>query len=310
MTDADTSADEATGGDAWMEPRQDAGSGQAAPPANPISRRATGVLAAAVSAVPLLIAGVIGIIPQLHGLWPTVAAAAVIAGIVALLGALIVRSARIVFIGQGADVDVVAYRDDRETGILYKGRIENVALRVSTIHLIIDQLTRAIPEDDRQNALYDCGYLVGQSWVGDFHKQLPRLEIARTDILHQLLKWSEYDATAGMGRLTIAVDPKKGEGLVALSNSFLSRSQASFPLNWWFAGYLAGSLTKLLETTVYVALIDQGTAKTSTTFFQVTSTESVAPSGSPMHRIPHPASRPRAQVWISKLKRPLPDEEG
>ena len=204
------------------------------------NRRETGLLAAAVTAVPLLIAAGISVIPALHGVWETAIGIAVLTAITVVVGVQIARSARRLLIAQAADLEVVAYTDDRQTGILLKGDIENVSLRVATIHRIIDALTRAIPEAARQSALYDCGLEVGENWVSDFQKELPKLEIKRDDILSQLLKWGEYDATAGMGRLTVAVNPTTGEGLVVLANSFLSRAPSSFPLNWWFAGYLAG----------------------------------------------------------------------
>jgi len=275
----------------------------------PNARRDTGILAAAVTAVPLLVAACISVIPQLGGVWPTAGGVAVLIVITVVVGVQIVRSARRLLVGQGVDTEIVAYTDDRESGVLLKGKIENVALRVSTIHLIVDSLTRAIPETDRREALYRCGMTVGSSWVDDFRRQLPTLEIDRHDVLRQILKWSEYDATAGMGRLTVAVDPRTGEGLVALANSFLSRNPSGFALNWWFAGYLAGSLNGLLDKRLSVDLMDTTHAAQTTTFFQV----------HPEHHVPlrlrrpdgrvNPHSIARWKVWIAKLKRPLPFEE-
>ncbi|TML00328.1 MAG: hypothetical protein E6G34_02255 [Actinobacteria bacterium] len=276
----------------------------------PNARRETGILAAAVTAVPLLVASGISLIPQLEGVWPTALGIAVLVVITVVVGVQIVRSARKLLVGQGADTEILAYQDDRESGILRKGDIPNVSLRVSTIHLIVDTLTQAIPdEDNRQSALYQCGAAVGESWVTDFHKQLLALEIEKSDLLRQLLKWSEYDATAGMGRLTVAVNPKTGEGLVALANSFLSRSPSRFPLNWWFAGYLAGSLRRLLDREVLVELLGPTEAAAPITLFQVIPGTG-EPEPPPTRVGPrHPQSVARGRVLLKKLKRPLPEEE-
>jgi hypothetical protein len=278
-------------------------------PENPNARRDTGILAAAVTAVPLLLAACISVIPVLGGVWPTAAGIGVLLVITVVVGVQIVRSARRLLVGQGVDTEIVAYYDDRESGILLKGNIQNVALRVTTIHRIVDSLTHAIPEQGRRDALYRCGMQVGSSWVGDFRRQLPTLEIDRHDVLRQILKWSEYDATAGMGRLTVAVDPRTGEGLVALANSFLSRDPSEFPLNWWFAGYLAGSLNELLGKRVRVELMDTTHAAASTTFFQVKPERHPPTSPGPSGRRIDPRSIARWKVWVAKLRRPLPSEE-
>ncbi len=272
------------------------------------SRRETGILAAAVTAVPLLVASGISVLPQLHGVWQTATGIAALAVVVIVLGVQIVRSARKLLVGQAADTEVVAYKDDRETGVLLKGNIQNVSLRVSTTHRIVDALTRAIPPASRQDALYQCGFEVGTSWVSDFHRELPKLEIERHDILRQLLKWSEYDATAGMGRLTIAVNPDTGEGLVMLANSFLSRSRSNFPLNWWFAGYLAGSLNGLLRLTVRVQVVNPKSDTSTTTLFNVMPESREPATVTQPSRVPDPRSVARGKVWLSRLKTPLPHE--
>lgn len=273
------------------------------------TRRDTGILAAAVTAVPLLVASGITLIPQLDGLWAKAAGISVLALIVVLVGVPVVRSARNLIVGQESDIDVVAYRDDRNTGILMKSDIQNVALRVSTMHRIIEGLTRAIPSAKQRDALYECGCSVGASWIADFHHELPKLQIDPDDIPRQLLKWSEYDATAGMGRFTIAVDPSTGKGLVLLANSFLSRSQSSFPLNYWFAGYLAGSLNKLLEQDLKVELLDHTSSISTVTLFEVmpASDQPGTITRIPWRR-PDPRSRARGAVWLKRLKTPLPDE--
>jgi predicted hydrocarbon binding protein len=271
--------------------------------------RETTILTAAVAAVPLLIAAGIGVVPQLHSLWlqMIVIAVMLVAGLV--IAVRIFRSARNLLQGQPGDEEIVSYTDDRETGILLKGTIENVSLRVSSVHRIVDALTRAIPEEERQSALYDCGHEVGESWVADYRHELPKLEIAMADITRQVLKWSEYDATAGMGRLTIAVDPETCDGLVVLSNGFLSRSPASFPLNWWFAGYLAGTLGELLGCSVRVEVVDPTTVASPTALFRV-----VPKSHQLDHRVAStikptdPRSVARGKVWLKRLKTPLPDE--
>jgi hypothetical protein len=273
-------------------------------PDTPSSRRDTGVLAAAVTAVPLLVASGISVIPALGGLWPIAAGVAVLTVVMVVVGMAIVRSARRLLVGQAVDADVVAYTDDRELGILKKGGIPNVSLRVTTIHRIVDSLTCAIPAADRQRALYRCGCDVGESWVRDFKRELPKLEVRRDDLLRQILKWSEYDATAGMGRLTIAVDPDTGEGLVALANSFLSRHRARSVLNWWFAGYLAGSLNVLLGKRVCVELLTADAEACDKTYFRVTATSSPTQATTPVDR----RLRVKLSRWLGRLGRPLPRE--
>jgi hypothetical protein len=271
------------------------------------SRRETGILAAGVTAIPLLVASGITVLPQLHGVWPTAAGAAVVFVIIVVVGVQIVRSARRLLLGQAVDTEVVAYTDNRQTGILEKGKIQNVALRVSTIHRIVDSLTNSISLAERQEALYHCGQQVGKSWVSDFHKELPKLEIPQDDISQQLLKWSEYDATAGMGRLSIAVDPDTGEGLVVLANSFLSRTESAFPLNWWFAGYLAGSLSKLLNVSVHAEMMNPTPGISLTTLFAVRPTIG-APPTPPPGRPSHRHSVARGPVYLKRLKTPLSNE--
>jgi hypothetical protein len=273
-----------------------------------IARRETGILAAAVTAVPLLVASGITLIPELQGVWTTAIGIAVLVVVVTLVAVQIVRSARTLLVGEYADTQFVAYTDNRETGILLKGDIENVSLRVSTVHSIVDALTNKIPPASRKIALYDCGRAVGKSWASEFRRELPRLEIRGQDILYQLLKWSEYDATAGMGRLTVAVNPLTGEGVVTLANGFLSRASSTFPLNWWFAGYLAGTLDELLQRKTSVAVVDPTTNATEVAFFQVVP-ESHQPA--PAIQKPHPIdprSVARGKVWLKRLKTPLPDE--
>jgi predicted hydrocarbon binding protein len=234
------------------------------------TNREAGLLAVAVAVVTALVAAGIGVVPQIHRTWAIVLAVGVLGAAVLGLVIYIARSAHNILAGQPHDTAIVRYEDDRETGILLKGDIENVSLRVSTLHFIVDALVVAIPEASRQAALYGCGREVGRAWVADFRRQLRRLPIDTDDILRQLLQWSEYDATAGMGRLTVAVDPTSGEGLVMLANGFLSRAPATFPLDWWFAGYLAGTLRELLDREVDVEVTDPSVARSKATFFRVT----------------------------------------
>lgn len=273
-----------------------------------IARRETGILAAAVTAVPLLIASGITLIPQLHGVWPKAIGTALLAVVSTVVAVQIVRSARTLLVGEYADTELVAYTDNRETGILLKGDIENVSLRVSTVHSMVDALTSKIPPASRQAALYDCGCAIGMSWASEFRRELPRLEIGSQDILQQLLKWSEYDATAGMGRLTVAVNPQTGEGVVTLANGFLSRARSSFPLNWWFAGYLAGTLNVLLKHQARVEVVDPATSPLKTAIFQVVPENRPPVPGVPKPRAVDPRSVARGKVWLKRLRTPLSDE--
>lgn len=272
--------------------------------------RETRLLAAGVAALPLLLAAGIGIVPQLPGVWLEALASSLLLIIASIAAIWIVRGARNLVLGQSVNSEIVGYKDDRETGVLLKGAIANVSLRVTTMHRIVDSLTNVIPESDRQDALYSCGWDVGRSWVSDFRHELPKLKIESNDIGRQILKWSEYDATAGMGRSTIAVNEDSGEGLAIMANSFLSRTLASFPLDWWFAGYLAGSLQELLGRAITVELIDPSSEPSPTALFRIT------PGGERPDRyiVPRPTRPPdsrsiaRGKVWLRRLRTPLPDE--
>lgn len=233
------------------------------------SNRDAGLLTTAVVAVTTLVAAGIGVVPDLGSWWSIGPVVGALIAAVLWLSVYIVRQARMVLAGQPGDASVVDYMQNRETGVLLKGSIENVALRVSTVHRIVDSLLQAVPEHMRREALYECGCDIGSNWAADFRRQLPALQIRDDDLPLQLLKWSEYDATAGMGRLSVAVDPLTGQGLVMLANSFLSRGPAFFPLNWWFAGYLAGTLGELLGRDVDVEVIEPKTAIAPATFFRV-----------------------------------------
>jgi hypothetical protein len=268
-----------------------------------------GLLGAAVLAVPLLLAAAIQILPQVDGIWLKMGVAAAVLAIGAVLFVYIVRGARRALIREASDERVLGYKDDRDTGILRKGTIENVSLRATTIHRLVDSLTHAIPPNARKAALYNCGHEIGRSWVADFLKELPRLHIGRHDFPRQLLKWCEYDATAGMGRLTIAVDPQSGDGLAMLSNSFLSRSKAQFPLNWWFAGYLAGSLCQLLPHRVTVELLSPTNATVNTVYFRVFREGSVGGSPPTQLKVRDPRSVARLPVLWKRLRTPLAEED-
>ena len=228
------------------------------------------MLTVAVIGVTTLVAAGINVIPQLKSVWEAAPAGGVLVAVVLWLLIYIIHGAGNLLAGPSHDADVVRYNDDRETGILLKGDIENVSLRVSTVHRIIDALVAAIPGSLQQEVLYNCGCDIGQAWVADFRKQLRKLQIDADDIPRQLLQWSEYDATAGMGRLTVAVNPTSGEGLVMLANGFLSREQASFSLDWWYAGYLAGTLREMLSRDVDVAVTKSSAGPSKATFFRVT----------------------------------------
>ena len=273
-----------------------------------VARRETGILAAAVTAVPLLVASGITLIPELKGIWATAIGIAVLLVVVTIVSIQIVRSARTLLVGEYADTQLVAYTDNRETGILLKGDIENVSLRVSTVHSIVDALAIEIPPTARKTALYDCGHAVGQSWASEFRRELPRLGIKRQDVLYQLLKWSEYDATAGMGRLTVAVNPLTGEGVVTLANGFLSRAPSKFPLNWWFAGYLAGTLDELLQCKTSASVVNPTTESCEMAVFHVAPAGD-QPAPEPQQRqLPDPRTVARGKVWLRRLRTPLPDE--
>lgn len=224
----------------------------------------------AVGALVSVVGGAFAVIPEIDTVWKGALAIAVALAIGVPSAIYIVRRVRHAAAPVGAEAEVTRYEEDVELGVLRKGTIENVSLRVESLHALLDNLVQQLPSDDeKRSALYRGGCAAGVSWSSDFKNQFRALGLEAEDRPRQFLKWANYDATAGMGRLTVGVDPETAEGLVIMSRSFLARQDSCFPLDWWLAGYIAGTLTELLGRTVSVSPKDPSKQARSTSIFLV-----------------------------------------
>jgi hypothetical protein len=160
------------------------------------------------------------------------------------------------------------YQVDSEAGALLKGNISNVSLRRTTLHDMIDGIAQAVDSERRASLLYEIGHATGESWGRDFETECRRAKLGATDLKSKLALWADYDASAGMGRLSFDL-AQDGEGAAVVANSFLSDSPAATPLNHWFSGYLAGTLSHLLGHEVAVTLVDPTPQRQLVTTFHV-----------------------------------------
>ncbi|MHB8319951.1 MAG: hypothetical protein ACYDEP_12110 [Acidimicrobiales bacterium] len=158
---------------------------------------------------------------------------------------------------------------DPTTGVVHKGAVRNVSLRVATVHHLINTLVQATPLAKRQQILRKAGLVVGKEWGEVFLDELQRTHIHINTLDEQLELWSHYDATAGMGRLRFAVS-LNGEGTVTLNHGFLASEDAIAPLDYFIEGYLEGGLTELLGHSCTVSLQEPATERHTQSVFTVT----------------------------------------
>lgn len=214
------------------------------------------IVAAAAAAIALaVLSGVIALIPSLDSaleIAVTVTLAALVLGPAAWL--LLREASRLLTRREFGD-ELTGYTIDQQTGILRKGEIANVSLRVETVRTLLSELVSAIPNDRAAPALVAAGRTTGTAWASEFRRTLWTTGLRRDEILRAIYLWEIYDATAGMGRLSVAVDPGSGDGSVALVNSFLADEKSTTPLNHWFAGYIEGTLSVLLDRDLSVELV-------------------------------------------------------
>ncbi len=222
------------------------------------------------SIVVAVIGGLIAVLPSLDSVWSVAGVLVIAAAGITTSTVILVREARRLIVRQDWGEKFTAYEYDEEVGVLLKGAIENVSLRVETIHVVLDKLVAAIPDERKEAALRDAGYAAGSKWAGEFRRTLWQSGLRSDEDVRQLLRWSEYDATAGMGRLSVAMDTNFRNGSVMLQNSFLSRAPASFPLNYWFAGYIAGTMDELFDSSHEVTLQEPSRGTAQLVAFQVT----------------------------------------
>jgi hypothetical protein len=160
------------------------------------------------------------------------------------------------------------YTVDPKSGRLYKGKIRNIALRTSTLHDLLDEVMRAVPSESRKDTLYAAGYVVGTSWGADLETLSHDLDDDAGDIDAKLALWQRYDATGGLGSFDIQIT-HNGAGIISLQNSFLSDKPSEAVLNYWFAGYIAGTLEHILGTPVVVELTSPSTHRQTISKFTV-----------------------------------------
>jgi hypothetical protein len=213
--------------------------------------------------------GLIAVLPSLDSLWSVAGVLVIAAAGITTSTVILLREARRLIVRRDWGEEFTAYEFDEETGVLVKGAIANVSLRVETIHVVLDRLVDAIPAAQKEAVLRDAGYAAGAKWAREFRKTLWQSGLRKDEDARQLLRWSEYDATAGMGRLIVAMDSDFRDGSVMLLNSFLSRSDASFPLNYWFAGYIAGTMDELFGGSHEVKLEDPSARAAALVGFRV-----------------------------------------
>lgn len=203
-------------------------------------------LTLAISGLVAAIGGLIAVYPEIDTVAEVVVAMLVVLFVAVPCCLYLSRRIRAMARRPDHEGELTGYTVDAESGVLFKGSIENVALRVSTLQNLIWGLASQIEETRRAEALAEAGYSTGREWAAEFRSTVETVGIDRGDTARQLARWAEYDASAGMGRLSLAVTPQHSDGMVALSNSFLSRRMNHNQLDHWFAGYVAGTLEELL----------------------------------------------------------------
>jgi hypothetical protein len=137
---------------------------------------------------------------------------------------------------------------DPKTGILKKGDIPNVELRVETVREILLGALQSSVENPSER-LYKAGLEWGKSWSRDFAGIEGAADISTVEKTREVLEdWSYYDATAGMGRILFFYDSDGRPVEAQVLNGFLAVDQDAFDLRQLFAGYLAGSLSGILAS--------------------------------------------------------------
>jgi hypothetical protein len=233
------------------------------------SAREVRIAGVAVAVAVTVIGALIGVIPEIDSVVKAVAVVVPAVLVLVASAVVILKEVRRLVVRRDFGEKLTAYQFDQETGILVKGKIPNVSLRVKTIHTTLDHLVAAVPDYLREPVLRKAGYDVGANWAAEFRTTLWQSGLRKGEFTRQLLRWSEYDATAGMGRLVVALEPDLKRGTVMLHNSFLSKTAASFPLNYWFAGYIAGTMDVLFGVLHEVKLLDPTTEPASLVGFRV-----------------------------------------
>lgn len=146
------------------------------------------------------------------------------------------------------------YRVNKDRGIFLKGdNIPSVVLRVESVHRLIDDIVVLIPKENQNEALYEAGKRMGETFSVDLERAATAHLINYEDRNKRLKFWEEFDANAGMGRFDFSkYDAHTGRGRIILHNSFLSRHRSNTVMDHLMAGYFAGALNVLYEPRVDV----------------------------------------------------------
>lgn len=139
------------------------------------------------------------------------------------------------------------YEWDLEKGILTKTGIENVSLRRKTLAQLFETLRDGVEVSLLADLLRKAGAEMGRDFALDIEK--------RTSKKLDLARWSDYDASAGMGRLIFDSSSPATVSKVVIRNSFeaaFAKSGAREPVCHFFEGYIGGVLSAICEKKIVV----------------------------------------------------------
>jgi len=143
---------------------------------------------------------------------------------------------------------------DSNEGLMFKGtkeeegRVRNAALRTQSIHNLLDTIIAKVPKEEREGAMRLAGKKMGETFAETFESMPGELPNPPENLEAKLDLWTDYDASAGLGRLTFKLDSSEvGEGIVELKNGFLqSEFDSNCSMDYVIAGYLEGALVRLM----------------------------------------------------------------
>lgn len=129
-----------------------------------------------------------------------------------------------------------------EKGLLLKGEIRNIELRMATIRTL---LLSFVDEKDPQSneILYAVGYKWGIDWSTDLTKVASQEDQTIASRQQLLMDWSYYDASAGLGSLRFDFDKSGIPSRVHALNSFAAISSENVDMRNLLGGYIAGTIT-------------------------------------------------------------------
>lgn len=143
---------------------------------------------------------------------------------------------------------LTGYKLNVDEGVIYKGNLRNVAVRLETFHKTLEYFVRACP-DTYEDTLRAAGKAVGSSFVDDFRGELISGSLDASGLQRTLEMWSTYDAAAGFGKFDFSDvrDGIVGCKTVYLRNPFLADRKLGGErcLCSWVEGYVEGCLESI-----------------------------------------------------------------